>query len=183
MPSRLRFGLAAAVLAAACTQTDAGITTSVKSALAADETVQARRIDVDTREGVVTLRGEVRTAREETRALEIALGTGGVRDVVDELSVMPEREGAPTTGVEGIPPEPGAAGVGTDAGITANVKARLLADPDITGLTINVDTRNSVVTLTGTVNSQAQKAEAVRLAREVEGVINVNDQLTIEVRR
>lgn len=183
---RSRFGicLTAIVLAAACGQTDAAITTSVKSRLAADEVVRARQIDVDTRDGVVTLRGEVESAQEEARALEIARGTSGVRDVVDELAVAPERrEGAPTTGIEGVPAEPGAVRAGGDAGITAAVKAKLLADPDVSGLAINVDTENGVVTLTGTVDNEAQKAEAVRLARQVEGVANVNDRLEIEVRR
>ena len=70
MRSRLLFGIVgAAMLAVGCAQSDAGITTSVKSRLAADDLVKARRIDVDTRERVVTLTGEVRTADEEAQAL------------------------------------------------------------------------------------------------------------------
>lgn len=66
---RSRFGicLTAIVLAAACGQTDAAITTSVTSRLAADKVVRARQIDVDTRDGVVTPRGEVKSPHEEAR--------------------------------------------------------------------------------------------------------------------
>src|SRR5262245_28571458 len=75
----------AALLATACSQTDAGITTSVKSQLVSDDTVKARQIDVTTRDHVVTLTGDVNTAQEEERALQIARSTTGVRDVVDRL--------------------------------------------------------------------------------------------------
>lgn len=181
MRSRLLFGIGAAVLAISCSQTDAGITTSVKSQLIADDLVKARRIDVDTREGVVTLTGEVRSAQEEMKALDIARATRGVTNVVDQISVVPEREGAPTTGV-GAPYETGEAYSGRDAGITAAVKTKMLADPDVAGLRINVDTRDGMVTLTGTVKTEAEKSEALALAREVEGVTGVNDRITVEAR-
>ena len=47
------------VFTVACAQTDAGITTNVKTKMAADDTVKAYQIDVDTRNGVVTLSGAV----------------------------------------------------------------------------------------------------------------------------
>jgi CBS domain-containing protein len=67
----------------ACAQSDAGITTSVKSQLAADDLVKARNINVDTRDRVVTLTGEVGSTAEEAQALQIARNTKGVanRDI------------------------------------------------------------------------------------------------------
>ena len=62
---------------------------------------------------------------------------------------------------------------GTDTGITAKVKSALLADTDVAGLEINVDTVNGVVTLAGQVAEQAQIDEATRLARGIEGVTDV----------
>ncbi|MEP6906423.1 MAG: BON domain-containing protein, partial [Pseudoxanthomonas sp.] len=62
---------------------------------------------------------------------------------------------------------------GTDTWITAKVKSTLLADTDVAGLEINVETVNGVVTLAGTVTTQAQIEEATRLAREIEGVTDV----------
>jgi hyperosmotically inducible periplasmic protein len=183
MRSRLLSIVGAAALALGCAQSDAGITTAVKSELAADDQVKALRIDVDTRDRVVTLTGEVRTAEEEAQALKIARSAEGVSDVVDQLTVVPEPQPAPTSGVGGTPSEPGAGAVATDATITAQVKAKLLADPDTSGLLIDVDTKDHVVTLKGTVRSQAEKAEALQIARQVENVTSVNDRLTVERRR
>ena len=57
------FGWLGAVMIAgasvACSQTDPGITTAVKTKLAADETVKSYQINVDTKNKVVTLKGEV----------------------------------------------------------------------------------------------------------------------------
>lgn len=89
----------------ACAQSDTGITTSVKSQLVADDLVKARNIDVDTRDRIVTLRGEVRNTEEEAKALQIARNTRGVADVVDQIEIVPQP--APTTGVGGTPTEPG----------------------------------------------------------------------------
>jgi osmotically-inducible protein OsmY len=68
----------------------------------------------------------------------------------------------------------------TDAATTAAVKSKFLADSKVSGLNINVDTKNNVVTLTGTVHSAAEKAEAVRLARTTTGVKSVVSHLTVE---
>ena len=66
-----------------------------------------------------------------------------------------------------------------DAVITSKVKAALLADPDIAGLKINVDTAKGKVTLKGEVKSLALWRKAESLARGVEGVKDVNNQLVI----
>ena len=81
-----------------CAQTDPGITTSVKSKLAADDTVKAHRIDVDTRDGVVTLTGTVNTATAEAQALTLARQTNGVRNVVDQITITLEPQPTATTG-------------------------------------------------------------------------------------
>ena len=75
------------VFAVACAQTDAGITTAVKTKLAADDTVKAYQVDVDTANHVVTLKGDVNTSLAKERAVEIARATDGVRDVIDQLRV------------------------------------------------------------------------------------------------
>lgn len=184
MRSRLLLGIGTAVLAMACGQSDAGITTSVKSQLVADELVRARNINVDTRERVVTLTGEVRSAEEEAQALQIARNTNGVADVVDQIAIVAEPASAPTTGIGGIRGEPRPGEVLTaDPNLTAQVKTRLLTDPDVAGLRIDVDTRDQVVTLTGTVRTEAEKSRALQLAREVEGVTRVTDRLTVEGRQ
>lgn len=81
----------------ACSQSDAGITTAVKSKLAADDTVKAYKVDVDTANKVVTLSGDVDTEAQRTHAVMIARNTDGVTDVVDRLRVNPT---AATSGVD-----------------------------------------------------------------------------------
>jgi hyperosmotically inducible protein len=80
---------AALVFTVACGQTDAGITTAVKSKLAADDTVKAYQVDVDTANKVVTLSGDVETMAQKEHAVMIARNTDGVRDVIDQLRVNP----------------------------------------------------------------------------------------------
>lgn len=53
----------------------------------ADGRVSGMKIDVDTKDGVVTLSGNVRTAAQKTAAVQIARGTDNVKDVRDNLTV------------------------------------------------------------------------------------------------
>jgi hypothetical protein len=78
---------AALLFTVACAQTDAGITTAVKSKLAADDMVKAYQVDVDTSNKVVTLSGDVETAAQKEHAVLIARNTDGVTDVIDQLRV------------------------------------------------------------------------------------------------
>ncbi|HJR57801.1 MAG TPA: BON domain-containing protein [Vicinamibacterales bacterium] len=185
--------LGAAVIAMttiACAETDPGITTAVKGKLAADDTVKAYRIDVDTKDRVVTLNGAVDTPAARTRAVELARTTDGVKDVVDQLTVSPGA--TPTTGIDDrIQGEAAdaqkkagdAAGQAGDAAanaaLTSKVKTKFLADTAISGLRIDVDSNNGVVTLTGTVPSAAEKDKALKVARETDGVKSVVDRLKV----
>jgi hyperosmotically inducible protein len=67
----------------------------------------------------------------------------------------------------------------SDAATTAAVKTALIAAPDLSALTIDVDTRDSVVTLNGTVKTEAQKAQAVEVASRVSGVKSVVNNLSV----
>ena len=66
-----------------------------------------------------------------------------------------------------------------NAGLTAKIKSKMALDDSVKALDINVDTSNGVVTLTGTVHSEAERTRAVQLARETAGVTSVNDRLTV----
>src|SRR3954468_635315 len=70
--------------------------------------------------------------------------------------------------------------VATDAEITSAVKAKLLADKTVGGMSIEVDTDNGVVTLTGDVKNTAEKNQAIHLARDTKGVKRVVNKLTME---
>ncbi|HET6265219.1 MAG TPA: BON domain-containing protein [Usitatibacter sp.] len=64
-----------------------------------------------------------------------------------------------------------------DAAINAKVKTALLADEMVKARNIDVDTVRGVVTLNGTVHSAAEKAQAIKLARNIDGVVQVKDNL------
>jgi len=66
---------------------DATITASVKTVLLNDPQVNATRIDVSSANGVVTMSGTVRSKAEEERAIQLARGVRGVKDVKSELKV------------------------------------------------------------------------------------------------
>ena len=214
MYQRFAILLSAGALAVtvACSQTDAGITTAVKSKMAADDTVKASEINVDTHNHVVTLNGTVGSQAEKERALMIARNTNGVSSVVDDLRVgaigtsgavdrdrdadhdRGYAESAEQTARDAKEKTENAAHdakvkseraadktaeVVTDAAITSAVKTKFLAEPGVPGTSINVDTNDHVVTLTGTVKSKAEAAKAVSIARDTKGVKRVVNHLKV----
>lgn len=66
-----------------------------------------------------------------------------------------------------------------DTTITTRVKTAMLNDPTVGGLAINVDTFKGVVTLSGRVKSQAEREQAIMIARRTTGVVEVKDALQI----
>ena len=66
-----------------------------------------------------------------------------------------------------------------ESAITAKIKSKMVLDDLVKARTIDVSTTGSVVTLTGTVASPAERDRAVRLAKETNGVTNVVDKLQI----
>ena len=67
----------------------------------------------------------------------------------------------------------------SEGALTAKIKSKMALDDTVKALSIDVDTKGTVVTLSGTVTSEAVRAKAVQLARETAGVTAVNDQLVI----
>ena len=67
-----------------------------------------------------------------------------------------------------------------DAGITAKIKTEMAASPDVKALDVNVDTVSGKVTLKGTVDSQSQADRAIQIARETQGVKEVDNQLAVK---
>lgn len=147
---------------------DAGITAQVKSKLTADPDVNPFNVDVDTDGGVVTLRGRVDDAETKAEAGKLARGTSGVRGVRNLLEVG-------ESAMETAP--------GTDTALVAAVTGKLAADSDTSAMNIDVDAQDGVVTLSGTVKSQAARQEAERIARSVDGVRNVRNELKVQAGR
>jgi osmotically-inducible protein OsmY len=66
-----------------------------------------------------------------------------------------------------------------DTTITTRVKTAMLNDPAVGGLRIDVDTFKGAVTLSGRVKSEAEKQQAISLARGINGVAEVKDALQV----
>jgi osmotically-inducible protein OsmY len=168
---------------------DAWITTQVKSKLVGDREIRARDIDVDTHDGVVTLKGKI--LNEQLRQLAIVLvnRTEGVKQVVDQLQVQvaPPPDVQANRGTPGAVATSGSVGAsapvtvdsGGDARIVTTIQSKYFQDDRIKGRHIDVASRGGVVTLNGEVADETERAQALLLARTVDGVTRVEDNLTV----
>ena len=167
---------------------DAWITTQVKSKLVGDREIRARDIDVDTHDGVVTLKGRVLNEQLRQLAMVLANRTSGVRQVVDQLQVQV----APPTNVQWNRGTPGAVAtsgsgdanapvtiVSDDARVAAAIQSKYFQDDRIKGRHIEVTSHGGVVTLNGEVTDETERAQALLLARTTDGVTRVEDNLTV----
>jgi hyperosmotically inducible protein len=163
---------------------DARITAGIQAKYFLDDKIKGRRIDVGSRNGIVTLRGEVASDDERAQALLLARTTEGVQRVEDNLSVVIGQQGD-ETGFTSSTPTPGATEQQTaapkvdDAALTSRLMTQLSSEPLVKSADIQVTARNGVLVLAGTVPSTAAKQRALTLAREVEGVTQVVDRLRV----
>lgn len=67
-----------------------------------------------------------------------------------------------------------------DTGLTTKVKTAIFNEPELKVMDIGVSTEDSVVTLSGTVKSRAERAKAIAVARKVEGVKAVKSELVVK---
>lgn len=149
------------------TEIDDGIvTTRVKSALLADPDIRSFELKVETRKGEVMLSGFVGNQAHVDRAIQVARGVQGVKAVTNNMNL---KDGAATVG-----------NTVDDGIITAKIKSALLADPNIKSFDIAVVTRKGEAQLSGFVNSQAQIDHATELARAVNGVKSVANEMSIK---
>ncbi len=82
-------GMVTAAFAADTKATDDQIYDRVRQRLAADRDVKGGGIDVEVKDGVVTLKGKVRESRQKSKAERIAHKVKGVTKVVNQLQVVP----------------------------------------------------------------------------------------------
>lgn len=143
---------------------DSTITAKVKAALVDHESIKSTDISVKTDQKVVTLSGFVESQAQAEEAVKVAKGVEGVTSVSDKLHVRDSKD----TSVKGY------AG---DTAITSEVKAKLLADDIVPSRKVKVETTEGVVQLSGTVDSQAQSDRAESIAKAVDGVKSVKNDL------
>ena len=143
---------------------DSTLTAKVKAALVDHDSIKSTDISVKTDQKVVTLSGFVESQAQAEEAVKVAKGVEGVTSVSDKLHVRDSKE----TSVKGY------AG---DTAITSEVKAKLLADDIVPSRKVKVETTDGVVQLSGSVDSQAQSDRAESIAKAIDGVKSVKNDL------
>jgi hyperosmotically inducible periplasmic protein len=158
--------------------TDQDITAAVQKQLGSDSRTRTSNIDVETFEGIVTLRGSVTTPDEKSAALTVASNVQGVKLVSNQLIVEeghgPSAASPPPSTPDGSKPATDSSQPVTDTWITTKVKTELLADKGVKGTDVNVSTKDGVVTLAGVLDSKVAVDRAVQIAHGVKGVKSVD---------
>jgi hyperosmotically inducible protein len=147
---------------------DAWLTTKVKTMLLFHRNVSAIT-EVNTKDGIVTLRGKATSQAQKELATEYAKDVEGVKDVNNEMTVTKTSKKTQTVGQKI-----------DDASVTAQVKMTLLYHRSTSALNTSVATKKGVVTLSGKAKNAAEKDLATKFANDVNGVKGVNNRMTIE---
>jgi len=141
---------------------DSRIESAAKQSYTFQTYLKNDRIHVKSRDGVVTLSGVVADDSQRNLAGDTVSGLPGVVSVNNELRVRgPQMDQK------------------SDGWLAFKVKSELLFHRNVSATDTKVDVRDGVVTLTGTARSESQKELTGELARDVEGVHSVNNELTI----
>jgi hyperosmotically inducible protein len=149
---------------------DAWIDGKAETTLLLNGNLNSFTIDTHVKNGVVTLTGEVESDVDKALAAELIEGLEGVSSVENKLMVKNDGKGNT---------DPKQTSALKDAKIATVVKTSLLFEPETSGTSIDVDVKNSVVTLSGVVDSDAEKDLAVAKAKNTKDVVNVVDKLTV----
>jgi osmotically-inducible protein OsmY len=140
---------------------DSRIESSAKKSHVFMTYLKADDITIQSKDGAVTLTGTVSEESHKSLAQETVAGLPGVKSVDNRLEV------------KGTSPA-----MNTDAWITAKVKTMLLFHRSVSAMT-EVNTTDGIVTLQGKATSQAQKDLTTEYAKDVEGVKDVKNEMTI----
>ena len=133
-------------------------------ALSFHRSVNAGKTEVDVKDGIVTLRGHAVSQAQKELTTEYAKDVGGVKDVKNEMTVTKTSKKAPQK---------------TDACLMMKVKTTLLFHHSVSGFKTEVNVKDGIVTLRGEATSQAQKDLTTEYAKDVEGVKEVKNEMTV----
>ena len=198
----LTLGLSTAALAGQVnTIKDGWLVMKVHSEFVDEDVLSGSNIDVDVKNGVVTLQGTVPSEAARARALEVAKKNDGVKNVVDQLRIAPAAQGGKmdkagdkmANTADKTEDKMEKAGDKTasatkktgrsidDGWIKSKIYTQYMADWNtvLDDSDIDIDVANNMVTLNGTVKSAAAKAKAVSIAKATDGVKGVKDNLKV----
>ncbi len=158
---------------------DAWIDGKAEATLLFNGNLDSFDINTDVKNGNVVLTGKVENSVDKKLAEELVANIDGVTSVDNKLTVVSDKdmEGDMSDDVEDTVDE-GTSEL-TDAKIATVIKTRLLMDTDISGFDIDVDVENGVVTLTGDVDSDAERDLAVEIAKNASDVKDVESNLRV----
>jgi hyperosmotically inducible periplasmic protein len=142
---------------------DSWITSKTKIALFADDRVKGREVSVETVKGDVFLRGKVDTPEAKAAAAEIARSIEGVKNVKNDLQVVPASARKAVTA--------------DDKQITKAVESRFSKDAQLKKIDVRTDA--GVVVLSGEVPNISVSARASEMAHRVDGVKAVKNELRV----
>lgn len=150
---------------------DATTTGAVKGAFELNRHLARLEIEVETEGGVVTLRGHVPAEEAQRLAEEVAASVPNVTQVVNHLKVSgsePEtRPGSDRTLGESL----------DDRALEVRLRLAFSLDRNLDGTHLKAKAYRREVVLTGEVRNDRQRAEALRIARDLPGVTGVTDRL------
>jgi hyperosmotically inducible protein len=149
---------------------DAWIDGKAETTLLLNANLNSFDINTDVHDGNVTLTGKVNSSVDKSLAGELIKSLDGVKDVNNELSVMKQHSDKDSKDLSDSL---------TDSKVATVVKTRLLFSADVSGSDINVDVANGVVTLKGTVSSDAERDLALTIAKNTDDVKDVVDELRV----
>jgi len=158
---------------------DAWIDGKAEATLLFNGNLDSFDINTDVKDGNVVLTGKVENSVDKKLAEELVANIDGVVSVDNKLTIVAgddmdsdlsdDAEDAVDEGTSEL----------TDAKIATVIKTRLLMDTDISGFDIDVDVENGVVTLTGEVDSDAERDLAVEIAKNASDVKDVENNLRV----
>lgn len=173
---------------------DLWLMTKVKTTLLFHRNVSVAT-NVNVKDGVVTLRGVADNQAQKELTGEYALDIEGVTAVNNEMTLSKTTDEVLQSGDKAISDHRSLDDKSTadretddrsisdkidDASITALVKTTLLSHRSTSGLQTQITTKDGVVTLSGIVGNDAEKALAAKLAGDVQGVKSVDNQMTVD---
>lgn len=149
---------------------DATLAATVKSKLLWNSNTEGLDIKVSAANGTVSLTGSAQSAEAKELAGRLAANTDGVREVNNLLSVS----ALDSTAAKVQNAADDTAAAISDAWITSKVKSSFIYSRNLDGLNISVDTQKGMVSLSGSVLSNAEKQLAIETARNIRGVRGVD---------
>jgi osmotically-inducible protein OsmY len=147
--------------AAASKPSDRQIHDAIKTAALVDPRVKSYDVKAAVSGGLVTLTGEVDNPRARLAAESLARNTVGVLDVKNEIVVAPSKPVADST-------------------LKSRIVSTLALDPFTTAGEVEVEVKGGIVTLTGSVDTHFESAQAEDVAAQLRGVRQVRNELKVK---